>query len=84
MDAIDAFLTGEAELSVVSSNVRSAVYNPQQGVLAVTYLNGKTYRYGSITVDEAASFARASSHGTWLWDNIRVRGSKTEHQKPVL
>lgn len=84
MSDVAAFLAGTAELPVTSSNVRSARYDPLRGVLSVTYKNATTYSYGNVSVYEAEGFANAPSKGGWLWDNIRVRGSKTEHQKPIL
>jgi hypothetical protein len=41
-----------------------------------------TYLYDNVTEDEAISFTKAGSKGGWVWDNLRVRGSKTLHKKP--
>lgn len=42
------------------------------------------YRYMTLTPNEAASMFNATSHGVWVWDHLRVRGSATAHQKACM
>lgn len=42
------------------------------------------YRYMTLTPNEAASMFAAGSHGKWVWDHLRVRGSATAHQKAYM
>jgi len=59
---------------VASSNVDWVNYDSRENVLLVVYLNGKRYAYSHVSPDEADSMMNSDSKGTWLWDNVRVRG----------
>jgi hypothetical protein len=80
----EGFLRRGERMSVSSSNVRAASYDARSQTLTVEYLDGRAYRYGDVSEDEALSFATTPSKGTYVWDYLRVRGSKTAHRKPVV
>ena len=81
---LDDFLDKSRVLKVISSNVKNASYDEEEEILYVTYKNGGAYAYLRISELEARGFyfASFSSPGKWIWSNLRVRGSKTAHQKP--
>lgn len=76
---VDAFLAGELT-EVVSSHHRAAVYDAAGQKLTLIFRDGGAYEYYGVTLDMARSYAAAASKGTWVWDNLRVRGSKTAHK----
>jgi hypothetical protein len=41
---------------------------------------GPTYWYESVTTEQFISLYKADSKGTWIWDNIRVRGTVSSHR----
>ena len=43
---------------------------------------GPIYEYKGVSIPEAHSIFRAKDAGDWLWDNLRVRGTWSGHQKP--
>lgn len=57
-----------------SSNVSWIQYDQDWPRLLIGYLNGKAYAYSNVTPAEAAGLLFAPSKGTWLWNNVRVRG----------
>jgi hypothetical protein len=71
-------------LKVNSSNVDSAHFDAPRGILTILYRNGSYYQYFGVTPDEALDFAAAPSKGQWIWDNLRVRGTKTGYQKEYV
>ncbi len=75
---------GERMDTPQSSNVAGAQYDRADSRLFVWYLDGSLYRYESVTVDEAYSFARSSSKGGWCWDNLRVRKTKYGARKEYM
>lgn len=69
--------------AVTSSNVAAIRYDRAGGGwLHVAYHVGPAWRY---RVPEAAALAlyHAPSKGTWLWDNVKVRGSVHQHRVPA-
>ena len=42
---------------------------------------GSLYRYRDVTPEEFLSILAANSKGEWIWDNLRVRGTHSGHQK---
>ncbi len=42
---------------------------------------GSLYRYSNVTPEEFLSIMAASSKGDWVWDNLRIRGTWSGHQK---
>lgn len=83
-DEVDDFLFNEVPLVVNSSNVSNVTYFPKEGKLMVQFLNGGKYMYSQISEAEAVSFVQAQSKGSWVWSNLRVRGSRTAHRKPYV
>jgi hypothetical protein len=81
---VDEFLWFGELLLVRSSNVAAAQYFPEDEKLMVEFLNGSAYLYAGVGVEEARAFAEADSKGSWLWDNVRKRGSKTAHLKAFV
>ena len=78
------FLHFNQVISVNSSNVASAQYDRSRQELTLEYENGSAYVYREVSEAEAQSFLTAPSKGEWVWDNLRVRGSKTAHRKPFV
>ena len=62
-------------MPVVSSNVDEIHYDPEDSTLQIKFLNGGIYQYDDVSIREAESFAKASSPGGWVWDNLRLRGT---------
>lgn len=77
----DDFMNGKL-MWVISSNVAAGRYIKDQAKLVVQFRNGATYSYFGISPALAQSFADADSFGVWIWDNLRVRGTKYGHQVP--
>lgn len=78
----DEFVYGNDLVFVKSSNVLSAQYYWADHKMMIEFLNGSAYLYSSVSETEAWSFITASSHGKWIWDNLRVRGTADQHRKP--
>lgn len=78
-----AFLNGHW-VSIVSSNISAAVYDQEAEVLRLRNSDGSVYQYLGVTFSMAESFAAASSAGSWRWDYLRVRGTKTGSQVPYF
>lgn len=76
------FVYNGSILYVHSSNVAAAQYTIESNQLILSFLNGSVYVYGDVSEDEAISFAQSMSKGSWVWQNLRVLGSKTAHKKP--
>lgn len=70
-----------------SSNVQVVTYDPAAKQLIITYqakgaARQSTYRYSSISPEEAMEMYRAVSKGIQVWDQLRIRGTKYGHKKP--
>ncbi|MDE2098100.1 MAG: KTSC domain-containing protein [Patescibacteria group bacterium] len=83
-DEVEAFVHDQMPLFVHSTNVSLLQYFPEDQKLMVEFLNGGAYLYSNVTETEAYELAKAESKGGFLWDRIRVRGSKTAHKKPFV
>lgn len=79
---LDDFVYDGRELSVASSNVSTIQYDLERQILKVGYLNGTVYGYLGVTLQEAVSLATAGSKGQWIWDNLRIRGTRDGFRKP--
>lgn len=79
---VSDFVEGGQPLFVNSSNVAMAQFYPEENKMMIEYLSGGAYLYDNVTRGEAISFAQAQSKGIWVWDFLRVRGSKIAHKKP--
>lgn len=80
---IEEFVYEGRILFVHSSNVASAQYFPEDEKLQIEYLSGGVWLYGQVTISEAVHFAQAPSKGKWLWQHVRIQGTKTGHKKPA-
>lgn len=91
----DPLVTGEMVL-VESSNVHSIGYiwndaDPGRGTLKVRFLDkrkngpasgrGAMYYYFDVHPTLFQAFQKAASKGKWVWDNLRIRGTVSGHQK---
>jgi hypothetical protein len=86
-DETNMFLRGELAVQVDSTNVRYLKYYPNRHQLEVGFLAKgnrpeSAYLYDGVTRNEALDFILRGSKGQAVWDLLRVRGSKTAHQKP--
>jgi len=61
--------------NVVSSNIRSIGYDPKSMVLEVEFHNGSIYHYFGVPESLFTQLMNASSHGTFLAQNIKNRFS---------
>lgn len=91
----DPIITGEM-VPVESSNVHSIgfIWNgatPEKGTLKVRFLDkrkgahrsgkGATYHYFDVHPLMFLAFQNAASKGKWVWDNLRIRGTVSGHQR---
>lgn len=89
----DPMITGEEDINILSSHVYSHRYDFDASTLYVRYLHwepgmkstdrsgpGATYAYYDVSPEQYRALSRAGSVGTWIWDNLRVRGSVAAHQ----
>ena len=61
---------GEA-VPLVSSNVASIAYDPDEQTLEVTFNSGAVYQYFAVDESVYMSFLAAPSPGRFLWQNLR-------------
>ena len=74
------FLNGKPK-KIKSSYITHAKYDRENEILRLSFKNTpKWFRYEDISPKKAREFFNSDSKGSWFWDNIRVRGSRTEHQ----
>jgi hypothetical protein len=66
---------------VNSSNVLRIMYDREEEKLWVHYKSGAPYWYYPVQEVDALDMFIAGSKGIWVWDNLRVRGSRTAHKK---
>lgn len=52
-------------------------------LLYVRHPNGRVWKYGPVTKNMAEELIFSPSPGGWIWDHIRVRGSRSAHQVPI-
>ena len=81
-DEVYDFVYEMQPMLVHSSNVRMVQFFPNEKKMLVEFKKGAAYIYSNVSEQEALSFARAHSKGIWVWDHLRVRGSRTRHKKP--
>ena len=73
-----------------SSNVEAMQYEVAEKRLTVAYNGGNRngtvgyYQYEDVSEDEAEAAFAAASKGIWVWDNLRVRGTRCEHHKDYV
>lgn len=80
---VELFILSGEWFSLVSSCAESARYDFDSEQLSIEYRDGEKWTYGNVSEAEARAFYTAPSHGVWIWDNIRVRGTVHEHRKPA-
>lgn len=80
------FLALGERVYVDSSNVAwiqyLAAFEGTPEHLYVGYKDGSTYMYSEITPEMAIAFLNAPSKGSWVWNNLRIRGTVFGWQKP--
>jgi hypothetical protein len=62
--------------------IEGFVYDAQP--LFVQFLNGSAYLYSNVSEQEAIQAAKQPSKGGFVWDSLRVRGTKKGHKKPYV
>lgn len=72
---------GEGVDTLSSSNVAHIQYKIDESLLVVRFKDGAVYGYKPIFPQEAKSLFESRSKGTWVWDNLRVRGTRLGHRK---
>jgi hypothetical protein len=86
----EAFLNYGVWVAVNSSNVLAVRYDPATSFLAVRFkkatkgVSEPVYSY-RITPEIAEALSRSTfaSIGTWVWDNLRARGTARGHRKGI-
>ena len=76
------FVYDQEPLFVHSSNVAMGQYFLPDKKLMLEFLDGSAYTYDNVTEDEAIEFVQYASKGGFVWDRLRIRGTKKGHQKP--
>jgi hypothetical protein len=56
-------------------------YDDARKMLFVRYPDGAVYAYDPVTQYEATSMLYSGSKGSWIWSNLRLRGTLRGHQK---
>jgi len=79
----DRYMKGEW-VSWPSTNCVGGRYIADQLYMELEFKDGSYYGYFNITPEEAASMYRATSHGGWVWDNLRIRGTKLGYRKEYV
>lgn len=82
-DDVTKFIYKGYWLPFHSTNVRAVKYDIDSQKMFIEFKGkGGPYEYDGISKEKAMTFLQAGSKGGWVWDNLRVRGSKTKHQVP--
>lgn len=85
---VQAFVYDGIIVPVVSSNVLYAMYFIDSAKLVLEFTGSKNrsqsaYMYSGVNEEEAFSFIRAKSKGSWVWDYLRGRRWTWHHFKKV-
>jgi hypothetical protein len=59
--------------SLISSNLRSADYDPFNGTLLIQFRGGRLYRYSGVPYSTYSGLMNAPSHGRYFHRHIRNR-----------
>ncbi len=78
-DEDDFLYFGKWYAGFSSSNVAMMRFLEEHQTLFVGFNNGAIYGYEPVTVQMAREFFNAASKGTWVWDNLRIRGTQYGH-----
>lgn len=81
---VERFVNGEEAIMADSTNVYSLFYRPDYQSLQIEFLNNSIYLYSNVTEAEAEDVALAMSKGMWIWDELRIRGTKYGHRKSYM
>lgn len=54
--------------------IASIQWEPDELKLTIIFRNGEQYRYDPVSREKVLEFWAAPSKGTWMWDNLLVRG----------
>ncbi len=84
-------VTGEM-VRASSGSVHSYGYDIEAAVLYIRFLHtdekgqktsgpGPLYRYNDVEPELFAALHKDSSKGSWVWDNLRIRGTVSGHKK---
>lgn len=82
-EEVDAFLDQGELIFVSSSHITAAQYFPADEKLMIEYDGGAAWLYSPVSRIMAEGFAESGSKGTWVYDNIRVRGKGNVHAHQV-
>ncbi len=77
-----AIVQGERQRTPQSDYMVWYEYRMDSQELFVGHDDGSAYGYSQVTPEMARSLYRAGSTGTWMWDNIRIRGTLYGHRVP--
>ncbi len=81
-DEVQDFVYGREPIYVHSTNVVAAQYNDDLKKLAVKFKGkGQAYMYHDCDERMAFDFAQDWSKGGWVWENLRILGTKNGHKK---
>jgi len=58
-------------IPVISSNVASFGYNPEESMLVTAFLDGSIYEYYNVPLDVWQRFQTAPSKGKFVWKELR-------------
>lgn len=86
LPTVDRFIHKGELVFFKSTNVGAARYYKDKKLLLIEYLNKSggfsgAYLFEDVNESEAFGLVTAPSKGVWCWDHLRVRGSKSLHQK---
>ena len=76
------FYTGEIQAIITSSHVTGMQYIAKKEQLILSFWNGSHYQYENIGKSEALSLLYTGSKGSWVWDELRIRGTVKGYKKP--
>lgn len=81
---VQAFIYDANVTYVGSSNVVAGRYFLDSEKLVIEFNTGGIYLYSSISEEDARVFLRRKSKGGFVWDYLRIRGTKLGHKKPYI
>lgn len=76
----ERYMNGEW-VSWPSTNCVGGRYIPESLYMELEFKDGSYYGYFNVGREEAESMYHATSHGGWVWDNLRIRGTKLGYRK---
>ncbi len=71
-------------VNMAHDRILAIQWDPDTNRLTITFRNGAQHHYETITKAKVLEFWAAPSKGTWMWDNLLVRGegNRGKHQVP--